>query len=158
MVGDAAAFLDPIFSTGVLLAMRSGMEAADQVKSILAGQGFLRRERDADTSDFSIDGTRVFWKLIRAFYRHSFRELFLNQEGPYQMHRAVSSILAGHVFPKPAWKLTWRLWAFHVSVFLQQYLPLVPSRKEFSLLSTEPQPERQPAAEKAAEPLQAVAV
>ncbi len=30
-VGDAAAFLDPIFSTGVLLAMQGGLEAAEAV-------------------------------------------------------------------------------------------------------------------------------
>ncbi|MBV8781736.1 MAG: hypothetical protein JO353_10095, partial [Phycisphaerae bacterium] len=66
------------------------------------------------------------------------RELFLNERGPHQIHRAVIAVLAGYVFPKPAWKLRWRLWLFHRFVWLQKYLPMVPKREEFSLLASEP--------------------
>ena len=37
VVGDAGAFLDPIFSTGVLLAMQGGLDAADALDAALAG-------------------------------------------------------------------------------------------------------------------------
>ena len=54
------------------------------------------------------------------------------------MHRAVLSILAGHVFPRPAWRLRWRLWAFYRCVKLQQWFSLVPRRQAFSLVAAEP--------------------
>jgi hypothetical protein len=76
--------------------------------------------------------------LIRQFYRHSFRELFLNGTGPVQMHKAVISVLAGQVFPRPVWCLRWRLRLFELCVRLNQYLPLVPRRRRFSLLATQP--------------------
>ena len=139
LVGDAAAFLDPIFSTGVLLAMQTAVAGAEEVNAILKKQRSAVAARRR-YSKCVRNGTTVFWQLINGFYQHSFRELFLNQKGPWQMHRAVSSVLAGHVFPKPPWKLRWRLWLFHRTVFLQKYLPMVPRRAPFSLLSEEPIP------------------
>ena len=49
-VGDAAAFLDPIFSTGVLLAMQGGLDAAEAIDAglrpgDLSGRAFARYER-----------------------------------------------------------------------------------------------------------------
>jgi flavin-dependent dehydrogenase len=137
LVGDAAAFLDPIFSTGVTLAMMSGVEAARQVERLTRGQispGLARREyvRYIDA------GSRPLWRLIRSFYQHSFRELFLNGTGPYRVHRAVISILAGQVFPRPRWCLRWRLRLFEVFLVLNKWLPLVPRRPRFSLLASEP--------------------
>ena len=82
--------------------------------------------------------TGVFWRLIKNYYRHSFRELFMNGTGPQQVHKAVVSILAGQVFPRPVWKLRWRLSLFHAYVWLQQYVPLVPRRRRFSLLAQTP--------------------
>jgi flavin-dependent dehydrogenase len=137
LIGDAAAFLDPIFSTGVTLAMLSAVEAAghtigmirDRRKPAAARRQYIR---------YIDGGSKPLWRLIRQFYRHSFRELFLNGTGPIQMHKAVISVLAGQVFPRPAWCLRWRLRLFELCVRLNEYLPLVPRRKRFSLLATEP--------------------
>jgi hypothetical protein len=54
------------------------------------------------------------------------------------MHRAVISVLAGQVFPRPAWCLRWRLRLFEVCVYLNRFFPLVPRRARFSLLTSEP--------------------
>jgi 2-polyprenyl-6-methoxyphenol hydroxylase-like FAD-dependent oxidoreductase len=137
LIGDAAAFLDPIFSTGVTLAMMSAVEAARHTIGILRGQtspAAARREyvRYIDA------GSRPLWRLIRRFYQHSFRELFLNGAGPLQVHRAVISILAGQVFPRPRWCLRWRLRLFEAFVSLNKRFPLVPRRRRFSLLAGEP--------------------
>src|SRR5207248_11029964 len=80
--------------------------------------------------------TSVFWSLIKAYYTHSFRELFLNGQGPLKVHNAVISILAGQVFPRPPWALRWRLWFVFLCMQLQKLFALVPRRKEFSLLAT----------------------
>jgi len=139
MIGDAGCFLDPIFSTGVTLAMMGGNEAAT-----LAAE-MLRRETSAGVARdtyirFITGSTSVFWKLIRNYYRHSFRELFMNGQGPLEVHNAVISTLAGQVFPKPIWDLRWRLRFFELCVWAQQYVPLCPRRAHCSLLAESPQP------------------
>jgi flavin-dependent dehydrogenase len=134
LIGDAAAFLDPIFSTGVTLAMTSAVEASQKVIAMLQGKLAPARAR-RNHIKFIHNSTYVFWRLIRGSYTHSFRELFLNGSGPLQMHSAVISILAGNVFPKPVWKLRWRLRMFELCVIVNKYFELVPRRKEFSLLA-----------------------
>ena len=132
LLGDAAAFMDPIFSTGVCLGMMSAAEAAKQVIAI--GRGELAPAAARRRYARYVDGsTGVFFKLIRAYYQHGFREMFLNGSGPLSVHRAVLSILAGHVFPKPAWRLRWRLNLFWQLLRLQRRVAMVPRRKPFSL-------------------------
>jgi hypothetical protein len=55
-----------------------------------------------------------------------------------RVHRAVISVLAGQVFPRPRWCLRWRLRLFGVFITLNKWLPLVPRRRRFSLLTSEP--------------------
>jgi 2-polyprenyl-6-methoxyphenol hydroxylase-like FAD-dependent oxidoreductase len=138
LLGDAAAFVDPIFSTGVCLGMMSADFAVKQILAIA---------RDGRTPESArkqyiryIDGsTGVFFKLIGSYYHHAFREMFLNGAGPMSIHRAVLSILAGHVFPRPPWKLRWRLKLFYFCLKLQRRgWALVPKREKFSLLAQTP--------------------
>ena len=137
LVGDAGCFLDPIFSTGVTLAMMGAREAAARAIGILHKKEQPASARRAYCK-FIEGSTRVFWGLIRDYYRHSFRELFMNGRGPFRVHNAVISVLAGSVFPKPVWALRWRLWLFHLFVRLQHYLPLCPRRPECSLMAEAP--------------------
>jgi flavin-dependent dehydrogenase len=139
LVGDAACFLDPIFSTGVTLAMMGGQEAANRTIAILRGSESPQSAR-RHYREFVEGSTKIFWRLIRDYYRHSFRELFMNGQGPLEVHRAIISILAGQVFPKPVWALRWRMMFYSLCVRLQPYLPLVPRRAEFSLLAESPVP------------------
>jgi flavin-dependent dehydrogenase len=139
LVGDAAAFLDPIFSTGVTLAMISGKEVAQHTDDI-----FRNRKRPevarSQYARFVDDSTSLFWQLIRDYYRHSFRELFMNGVGPLEVHRAIISVLAGQVFPKPVWALRWRMWFYALCVRAQEWLPLVPRKPEFSMMGEQPMP------------------
>jgi len=139
LIGDAAAFMDPIFSTGVTLSMISAREAAGHVKDLIAGRiepSMAQRQYIR----FVEGSTGIFFRLIRQYYDHSFRELFLNGSGPFQVHRAILSILAGQVFPRPAFCLRWRLWLFELCRLLNCHVPLVPRRSRFSLLTQEPPP------------------
>jgi flavin-dependent dehydrogenase len=138
MVGDAGCFLDPIFSTGVTLAMMGAREAARHTSDILRG---TRQPEPArrEYINFVEGSTAVFWHLIRNYYTHSFRELFLNGTGPLNVHGAVISILAGHVFPRPPWALRWRLWLFDFFRIVNTCVPLVRRRKRFSLFDEPPQ-------------------
>jgi hypothetical protein len=114
--------------------MMQAREVAGHVTNILAG-----RERPAAARRrfirFTRGSTSVFFRLIRQFYGQSFRELFLNGTGPLDMHRAVLAVLAGQVFPRPRWKLRWRLWAFNVCEFVNRFVPLVPRQNRFSLIA-----------------------
>jgi flavin-dependent dehydrogenase len=139
LLGDAAAFVDPIFSTGVCLAMMEARRAADHVKMMLHGNLTPAAAR-RDYVSFAKRSTGIYFGMIRNFYRHSFRELFLNGTGPYQVHKAVLSVLAGHVFPRPKWRLVWRNWLFKAFVQINTKFQLVPKRPTHSLLQAEPMP------------------
>ena len=137
MVGDAACFLDPIFSTGVTLAMMGASHAASLAAALLRGElspGVVRRRH----CRYIERGTAPFWRMIRSYYKHSFRELFIHGAGPLQMPGAIISVLAGQVFPRQPWKLRWRQRAFEVCVWLQQYLELSPHRPPFRLVHEPP--------------------
>jgi hypothetical protein len=139
MIGDAGCFLDPIFSTGVTLAMKSAQQAAKQTAALLRGQTMPGRAR-SEYIEFVTGSTSIFWRLIRNYYHHSFRELFLNGTGPLNVHGAVISVLAGHVFPRPAFKLRWRMGLFYLCMHVNRFFPLVPRRPRFSLLRAEAHP------------------
>jgi flavin-dependent dehydrogenase len=141
MVGDAACFLDPIFSTGVTLAMVSAQHTAETVGGLLKGSITSASARQSHI-DFVTQSCEPFWRLIRGYYKHSFRELFMEGQGPLQMQKAVISILAGQVFPKPVWALRWRHRAFEACVKLQEHFSLVPKREPCRLVNQAPEPVR----------------
>ncbi len=132
MVGDAGCFLDPIFSTGVTLAMYGGMEAAKHSIGMFNGTRNATKSRKV-YSQMIKDSTAPFWAIIKNYYRRSFRELFMEGQGPLQVHNAIFAVLAGHVFPKPAWKLRWRLQFFWFSMWLQDHWGIAPKRPVCSL-------------------------
>jgi len=90
---------------------------------------------------FIESSTGVFFRLIRMYYHHSFRELFLTGQGPLEVHRAAMSILAGHVYPRPAWPLRWRFWLLSFFIRVNRYFPIAPRRPRFSLVSPPAPPE-----------------
>jgi flavin-dependent dehydrogenase len=136
LVGDAAAFLDPIFSTGVCLGMMSAVEAARGVIAMLRHGEPAKRVRRRYNRFVAGSSTPLF-RMVRNYYRHSFRELFLSGTGPLAVHNATISVLAGSVFPRLAFQLRWRLELFFLMVHANRYLPLAPRREPFSLFSAE---------------------
>lgn len=137
LAGDAATFVDPIFSTGVCLGMMSAIAAADGIGEMLDGRYAPERVRRRYRR-YVHGSSSVFFRLVRGYYRHAFRELLMNGSGPLQVHRAVISVLAGNVFPAPVFSLRWRLRLFDAFVRLQQILPLVPRRGRYSLRTAHP--------------------
>jgi flavin-dependent dehydrogenase len=76
LVGDAFAFLDPVFSSGVMLALKSGTLAADAVHEALAA-GDLSPGRFSHYATTLRQGVENMRRLVYAFYdpKFSFREL-----------------------------------------------------------------------------------
>jgi hypothetical protein len=84
---------------------------------------------------FVEQSSAAFFRLVDLYYDHSFRELFLEGQGPLQVHRAAMSILAGYVFPRPAFALSWRFRLLGLLARINRYVPLAPRRERFSLLA-----------------------
>src|SRR3984957_16739683 len=71
LVGDAFAFLDPVFSSGVMLALKSGVLAADAVHQALVEKD-LSPERFSDYATHLRQGVENMRKLVYAFYDPEF--------------------------------------------------------------------------------------
>ncbi|HWF19698.1 MAG TPA: NAD(P)/FAD-dependent oxidoreductase [Verrucomicrobiae bacterium] len=71
LVGDAFAFLDPVFSSGVMLALKSGVLAADAVHQAFVEKDFSP-ERFSDYASFLRQGVENMRKLVYAFYDPNF--------------------------------------------------------------------------------------
>lgn len=133
LAGDAATFVDPIFSTGVCLGMASGTAAARAVARLVRGESRPDEERRRYAALVD-ETTAPFFRLVRLYYDPAFRDLFFEGQGPLDVHRAVISVLAAHVFPRPGFDLRWRLQLFRAFVALQRRFPLAPRRRMHSLL------------------------
>lgn len=134
LVGDAATFIDPIFSTGVCMGMMSGAEAGRAIHAVLRqGEDPARLRRRYIR--FIEQSSAMFFRLVDLYYDHSFRELFLNGQGPLDVHRAAMSILAGYVFPRPSFALRWRFAFLDLMARIQRYVTLAPRRERFSLFA-----------------------
>jgi flavin-dependent dehydrogenase len=123
LVGDAAAFLDPIFSTGVLLAMQSGLEAAEAVSGGLRA-GDLSRRRFASYEARVRDRYHHFRRFAVGFYDPAFRDLWFHRSTRFGLYPAVLSVLAGNWRPSLATRLRIRL--FFTLVALQRRFGIVP--------------------------------
>ena len=135
LIGDSAAFMDPIFSTGVCVAAKEAMSAVGLVDDILKNK--IKPERARQIYIRQVEqATMVFFKLIRQYYDHSFRELFMMGKGPVSVHRALIGLLAGNVFPKTPWKIRWRTRVFDYLVEVNRKRQIVPRRKRFSLFKS----------------------
>jgi len=122
-VGDAAGFLDPIFSAGVFLAMWSGRLASEAVLKSLA-QGKPSRRLFASYEKRVRKGLMFYWHVVENYYTTPFMELFLQPRNHHDLPSAVNAVLAGEL--EGGWKLRWRLKYFFLLVKLQKRWPLVP--------------------------------
>jgi flavin-dependent dehydrogenase len=71
LVGDAFAFLDPVFSSGVMLALKSGVMAADAVHEAIVEKDYSP-QRFSEYATFLRQGVENMRKLIYAFYNPDF--------------------------------------------------------------------------------------
>jgi len=103
LVGDAFAFVDPVFSSGVMLAM-TGAEAAAEAIDVCrrhperASRAMKRYDR------FARHGPKQFSWFIYRVTNPAMRELFLGPRNVLRMKEALLSVLAGDIFGRtPIW-------------------------------------------------------
>lgn len=94
LAGDAGSFLDPVFSTGVSIAMESGIEAAGELDRALARNDFSARSFAA-FSRRQRKRFMTFRRFVIGFYSPEFRDVFFDPEPPRHIFRAVVTVLAG---------------------------------------------------------------
>jgi flavin-dependent dehydrogenase len=99
-IGDAAGFLDPIFSSGVFLAMATGEKAAATVDRVLDRRAIVRKADLRGYERFARRGFRRFRRFVLGFYEPAFRELFYSKPPVHALYSSVTSILAGGVFAR----------------------------------------------------------
>src|SRR6266545_3059169 len=71
LVGDAFAFLDPVFSSGLMLALKSGVAAGDEVHKAIIERDFSP-QRFANYARYMREGVENMRKLVYAFYNPDF--------------------------------------------------------------------------------------
>lgn len=95
LVGDAFGFLDPIYSSGVFLALKSGELAADSIHEALTS-GDLSGERLGAHGPMFLAGMEAMRKLVYAFYEEDFS--FAKFLARFPEHRpGIVNLLVGNV-------------------------------------------------------------
>jgi flavin-dependent dehydrogenase len=99
LVGDAGAFIDPVFSSGVYLAMNSaclGAEAVDASLRDPASENRLMRDYERTIRR----GLATFSWFIYRFTSPVMHRMFMHPTRKWQLQQAVISVLAGDIFAK----------------------------------------------------------
>jgi flavin-dependent dehydrogenase len=103
LVGDAYAFVDPMFSSGVMLAMTTAVIAADTVDSCLrepARAAAAQREFER----LSRHGPKEYSWFIHRITNPTMRDLFMGPRNVLRMKEALLGLLAGDIFGNtPIW-------------------------------------------------------
>ena len=123
LAGDAAGFIDPIFSSGVFLAVFSSELCADVLNEVLdhprkARRLFAGYERAVNRA------MDIYLRFVKAWYTKEFIEVFLAPRNILGLAPAVNAVLGGNVgnsFP-----IRWRMWVFYFLVWLQRHHPIAP--------------------------------
>ena len=121
-VGDAAGFLDPIFSSGVYLAMMTGKLGAQGIsEAIDAGKSMTFGLRRYEKTTWRY--MKAYFEMIENFYRQPFFELLVQPDQRLRLADAVVALLAGQM--EGGWAMRWRLRLFFLLVKLQGRFPVV---------------------------------
>ncbi len=124
LAGDAAGFIDPVFSSGVFLAIMSAEKAADLLDEVLRhparkGRLFRAYARKIRTV------MNIYLKFVNSWYSgKEFMEVFLNPTDILQIAPAVNAVLAGNEGQNFA--VRWRMWLFYFFVRAQRYVAFSP--------------------------------
>ncbi len=125
LAGDAAGFIDPVFSSGVYLALFSGEAAADALNQVLdrspgKEKVFSKYERRVNAV---LD---LYLRWASAWYTQEFIEVFLFPKQFLEIVPAVSAVLSGNEGRE--FGIKWRLWIFNLLVTLQAHTSAIAPR------------------------------
>jgi flavin-dependent dehydrogenase len=104
LLGDAYAFIDPVFSSGVMLAMQNAFDGAEAIDTCLrsparAAPALRRFDRALRL------GPREFSWFIYRVTSPTMRDMFMAPRNPLRMKEALLSLLAGDIYGStPIWR------------------------------------------------------
>jgi len=111
IVGDAAGFLDPIFSSGILIGMNAAERVADDIALALRRKGRVDAEDTAPCAKLNRRMQKRFFTMIRSYYDKDFISVFLMPKTEtvtpgtkFGIRPAVISVLGGDVVGPGAWQ------------------------------------------------------
>ncbi len=96
LVGDAFAFLDPVFSSGLFLAMYSGVLAGDAVLKAFEKKDFSASAFSGYSEDFT-KGLEAMRSLVYAFYNPEFSFAKFIKKYPH-LHGDLTDCLIGNLY------------------------------------------------------------
>ena len=109
MLGDAGAFLDPVFSSGVFLTMKSAQVASKAIGKCFASGDFSARHL-ADYERRIRGAQKIFFRFIRGWYDPAFLDLFFYSSNFLGLKTAITSVLAADLFDaRHLWSLKLRI-------------------------------------------------
>lgn len=123
LIGDAAGFIDPIFSSGVMLAVKSGFRAAGEILTADQANTGLSAAAQARYTKEVGKMCKVFLNMIRMFYSNDSFAVFMTPP-PAKMEAALNNLVAGNT--NLGWRLNFQVWLFYTICSLQKYFRIVP--------------------------------
>ena len=97
LAGNATEFLDPVFSSGVTLALASANRAAKTISRQLRGE---KVNWEADYEDHVMQGINAFRAYVTAWYDGTLPEIFFAAKANPVIMQQICSVLAGYVWDK----------------------------------------------------------
>lgn len=101
--GNATEFLDPVFSSGVTLALESSDRVADLIIQELKGEEV---DWEKDYEEYMMIGINVFREFVYAWYEGKLRKIFYCPKKAETIKKSVASILSGYVWDKDNYFVT----------------------------------------------------
>jgi flavin-dependent dehydrogenase len=120
-VGDTLAFVDPIFSSGVYIAMQTGEMAAAEILAAFAEDRFEARRFNAYVRRVH-RGVSPFVRFIRRYYEPAFLEVFLQPRNQLGILDSVLGVLAGGAFLRMRLRMRGSLTVFFAIVRVNRWL------------------------------------
>lgn len=97
LAGNATEFLDPVFSSGVTLAMESGLRAAQVTARQLRGEAV---DWQTEYADHVMQGVNTFRAYVTAWYDDKLPTILFAANRNPEIMRQICSVLAGYVWDK----------------------------------------------------------
>ena len=103
VLGDAYTFIDPMFSTGVYLAMNSAFTGAEVVTTCLDQPAEAAKARATFERTMRKGPSVYSWSIFRVT-NPTIRDMFMHPKNMFRVKEALMSMLAGDIFGKtPIW-------------------------------------------------------
>jgi flavin-dependent dehydrogenase len=124
LIGDAGGFIDPIFSSGVHIATKSGQWASElilradtQKRSLTTGE---QRHYTREMHRFM----DIYRDMILMYYDNRAFEVFMHPQNRFGIVQTVNSILAGSI--RRSFSMWWRVKLFRLVCAINRRVRIVP--------------------------------